>query len=72
MESTAPLLDAQSSSIGHVIENQRVVDLPLNGRQFMELAFLVPATHASAPGRYRTSYFQGIAVTFRRRAPNQQ
>jgi len=62
VESTAPLLNTESSSIGHVIENQRVVDLPLNGRQFMELAFLVPATHASAPGHFN-SILQGIAVT---------
>jgi hypothetical protein len=60
--STAPLLNTESSSIGHVIENQRVVDLPLNGRRFMELAFLLPATHASAPGHFN-AILQDMAVS---------
>jgi hypothetical protein len=62
VQSTAPLLETETSSVGHVIENQRIVDLPLNGRQFMELAFLLPATHASAPGHYN-AYLQGIALS---------
>jgi hypothetical protein len=37
-----PLVDTQSSSLGHVIDNTRVRELPLNGRNPLELTRLTP------------------------------
>jgi hypothetical protein len=40
----APLVDTSSASVGTVIGQQQVVDLPLNVRRFGALAILVPGT----------------------------
>src|SRR5215470_7013643 len=37
---STPLLDTDTAESGEVIENQRVTQLPLNGRQFVQLALL--------------------------------
>src|SRR5262249_13034987 len=42
--SFAPLLESQTSSIGQVIENKRIVELPLNGRNPFALGLLAGGT----------------------------
>src|SRR5688572_26197585 len=37
-----PLLNSESGNLGHVMTNRQIVDLPLNGRGFSELARLTP------------------------------
>jgi hypothetical protein len=37
-----PLIDSDTSSIGQVIETKAIEDLPLNGRNFVQLAILGP------------------------------
>jgi hypothetical protein len=53
----APLTDTESSSVGTVIDNRKVLDIPLNGRQFYSLALLVPGTYQPAQGS--TNGFRG-------------
>ena len=76
INSDAPLLRSETSSLGQVIDNRRIVELPLNGRSFFSLVGLAagvaqpPRTSegASLPriggGRPRTNeyLFDGISV----------
>ena len=46
----APIVDLSTSSTGTVIEAKQIVDLPLNGRNFTQLALLVPGVTRGAYG----------------------
>jgi len=74
VKADAPLLRSETASLGQVVDNRKVVDLPLNGRSVISLASLVPSVAMPPPpaaplpringGRPRTNeyLFDGISV----------
>src|ERR1700704_3388585 len=63
----APLLDTESGTLGHIVTNTQIVNLPLNGRSFYELARLTPGAVLLPGGgnllRIRANYISGTAVS---------
>lgn len=50
VSSSTPLLESETSELGQVVDSQRVANLPLNGRNFAQLALLTAGTAPSEPG----------------------
>jgi len=52
--SDLPLIESASSAISTVVTGAQIVDLPINGRNFTELATLVPGVTRGVPGGQAT------------------
>ena len=46
----APLIESQSATLGAVVDTQKILALPLNGRNFTQLALLVPGVTTGTEG----------------------
>lgn len=49
VDATAPIISSEQSSVGQVVDNKTIVELPLNGRNFIRLGSLIPGTTRGAP-----------------------
>ncbi|MBV8070300.1 MAG: carboxypeptidase regulatory-like domain-containing protein, partial [Acidobacteriaceae bacterium] len=50
VEASAPLVRSESAELGEVVNQRSVQQLPLNGRNFAQLVYLVPGVTAGQPG----------------------
>ena len=60
----AALVDSASSDIGTTVETRQIKDLPLNGRNFTQLATLIPGVNRGVPGNVASGQGNN-AETFR-------
>jgi Carboxypeptidase regulatory-like domain/TonB dependent receptor len=59
IHATAPVLEASSVSVGDVVNQKTVQEIPLNGRHFVDLALLVPGTVTPPANGFLTAPLRG-------------
>ena len=59
----APLVDSRSSVVGTLIDSRRVTELPINGRNIIALAQILPGVSSVSAPQSFTNYNQGPAVS---------
>jgi len=62
VEAGSPIINAQDSALGEVVESKQISEMPLNGRNFTQLALLVPGV---VRGSGNATGSAGNAETFR-------
>jgi hypothetical protein len=60
--SGAQLIDAATTSVGHVVDGSTVQELPLNGRYFLDLAILSPGSAAPSQNGFNTTPFRALGA----------
>src|SRR5260370_873073 len=50
VSTAAPLVSSENATVGNVVDQKKIVELPLNGRDYLQLAQLQPNVYAPAQG----------------------
>jgi hypothetical protein len=59
VSAAAILMQTENATVGTVIDSQKVVELPLNGRSFVQLALLTPGVNPGTPGSITVRRLRG-------------
>ena len=70
VEAAPPVLDTQTGAVGTTIERQKVVQLPLNGRNFLQLTLFTPGVAPGTSGSENSTRGGGINVNGLRETMN--
>ena len=66
----APMVEADSATLGSVVDQHKVVELPLNGRDFYQLTYLVPGATPGAEGGQLSTQGGSVSVNGMRAQSN--
>jgi len=66
----APLVQSDTSTVGHTVDRQRVGELPLNERNFLSFTLLVPGAQMPSEGSLNSSRGAAISVNGAREQSN--
>ncbi len=59
VEATAPVIETTTMTVGQIINQRTVQDIPLNGRHFVDLALLIPGTVTPPQNGFLTAPLRG-------------
>jgi hypothetical protein len=60
VDSTGHLIERATISVGHVIDQEMVQEVPLNGRYFLDLGLLIPGSVTAPQGAFSAAPMRGL------------
>ena len=70
VEASAPVINTDSATVGNVVDNKKVTELPLNGRNPLQLTLLVPGANQGVKGSQNQTQGGSISVNGAREQAN--